>query len=499
MADIHLKYINAVYMKVVAEPSILMELSDMLTFFADNYKFHPRYKSRVWDGKIRLMNMMTGYLYAGLAKRVRHFADTRGYTFDFDDEFCYTAITNDEVKDFIATLDIPSEYESRDYQIDSITKCLISGKRTLISPTSSGKSFMIYVLSRWYKEQKKLIIVPTVGLVTQMESDFREYGYKGKIHTSIGGISKGNDIDAEMVITTWQSLNNGKTKMPKTWYQQFGMVVGDEAHGAKAKSLVDILGNLTHCNYRFGTTGTLDGNPLNETTIEGLFGPRYQAVTTKELMDQGYVAKLKIKCIILKYPEDVCKTNKRLKDDITKNVPPARRAAKYYTSEIDLITSNEKRMNYIKGLILKLEGNKLVFFRKISHGNELTRILQESSPDNVFYIDGGVSDRERIRKAIEEEENAILVASLGTTSTGTSIKKLHHMIATAPQKSKTKVPQSIGRMLRLHKQKETAYLWDIVDDLSYKSYKNYALLHFEERVKMYDADKFDYDIIVVQL
>ena len=287
--------------------------------------------------------------------------------------------------------------------------------------------------------------------------------------------------------------------MPKQWYQQFGMVVGDEAHGAKAKSLIDILSSLSNCVYRFGTTGTLDGNPLNEATIEGLFGPRYQAVTTKELMDQGYVSKLKIKCIVLKYPEDVCKENKKKRDEITKAFGPSQRAAKYYAAEIDLITTDKSRMNYIKKLTLKLNGNKLVFFRLREHGNELTRVLEESSPNNVFYIDGGVKDRERIRKAIEDEENAILVASLGTTSTGTSIKKLHHMIAAAPQKSKTKVPQSIGRMLRLHKQKETAYLWDIVDDLSYKSYENYALQHFKERVKMYDADKFDYDIIVIQL
>jgi superfamily II DNA or RNA helicase len=216
-------------------------------------------------------------------------------------------------------------------------------------------------------------------------------------------------------------------------------------------------------------------------------------------MDQGYVSKLKIKCIVLKYPEDVCKENKKKRDEITKAFGPSQRAAKYYAAEIDLITTDKSRMNYIKKLTLKLNGNKLVFFRLRDHGNELTRVLEESSPNNVFYIDGGVKDRERIRKAIEDEENAILVASLGTTSTGTSIKKLHHMIAAAPQKSKTKVPQSIGRMLRLHKQKETAYLWDIVDDLSYKSYENYALQHFKERVKMYDADKFDYDIIVIQL
>lgn len=499
MADIYLKYINAVHMKVVAEPSVLMELSDSLTFFAANYKFHPKYKSRVWDGKIRLINTMTGYLYAGLAKRVKNFADSRGYTFDFDDEFCYTPVTNNDVLEFIKTLDVPEQFETRDYQIDSITKCIVSGKRTLISPTSSGKSFMIYVLSQWYRKHKCLIVVPRTGLVQQMESDFREYGYKGKISTSVGGIDRSNDIDADMVITTWQSLNNGRTKMSKTWYDQFGIIFGDEAHEHKATCLVQILSSLTNCKYRFGTTGTLDGDPLNETTIEGLFGPRYEAVTTKELMDQGFVSKLKIRCIVLKYPEDVCKENKRKKDEITRTIVPSKRSAKYYSSEIDFILQNPKRMNYIKNLALKLKGNKLIFFRYVDHGNEIVRVLTEASSDNIFYIDGGVKDREKIRKAIEEEENAILVASLGTTSTGISIKKLHHMIAAAPQKSKTKVPQAIGRMLRLHDQKDMAYLYDIVDDLTYKSYKNYALQHFEERVKMYDNEKFDYDIIVVQL
>lgn len=228
MADVHLKYINAVHMKVVADPSIIMELSDTLTFKAPNYQFNPKYKARMWNGDIKLLNTLSATMYAGLAKRVMYFCKTRDYTMSFDKEFQYLDITEEQVKNFIKTLDIPSEYESRDYQIDSIVKCLTSGKRTLISPTSSGKSFMIYVISRWYQKEKSLIIVPRTGLVEQMTSDFREYGYKGTIASSVGGLSKEMDIDADIVITTWQSLDNGKTKMPKQWYKQFGVVFGDE-------------------------------------------------------------------------------------------------------------------------------------------------------------------------------------------------------------------------------------------------------------------------------
>ncbi len=485
MSDVHLKFINYVHVKVIAEPSILMELSEYLTFFADNYKFSPKYRSRMWDGKIRLVHSLTGVVYSGLSQRIKKFCESRDYTFSFDDELKYEFIGEEALENFITTLNIPSKYSSRDYQLKSILKCLTSHRRTLLSPTSSGKSLMIYIISQWYKHHKGLIIVPTIGLVTQMESDFRDYGYTGTIHTSIGGLLKSNDIEADMVITTWQSLNNGKSKMPKQWYQQFGYVFGDEAHGCKATSLVQILSSLENCKYRFGTTGTLDGNPLNEATIEGLFGPKYKAISTRELMDQGYVAKLKIKCIILKYPEEVAKTVK----------------GKTYAEEIDFLVASPERNKFIKNLTLSLKGNKLVFFKIIDHGKTLYSLISGKSDSNVFYIDGSIAakDRESIRKAIEDEHNATLIASLGTTSTGVSINKLHHMIAASPSKSKIKVLQSIGRMLRMHSTKDEAILYDIVDDLSYKSHKNYTLNHFAERSKIYDLEKFDYSIHVVPL
>ncbi len=212
--------------------------------------------------------------------------------------------------------------------------------------------------------------------------------------------------------------------MLKPWYQQFGVVFGDEAHGAKATSLIQILSSLTSCQYRFGTTGTLDGSPLNEATIEGLFGPKYKAVSTKELMDQGYVSKLKIKCIVLKYNESTSHAVK----------------GKTYQEEIDFLINCDARNKFIRNLGLSLKGNKLVFFRIVDHGKTLHDLITRSTTHNVFYIDGSVSgdNRESIRKAIEEEENAILLASLGTTSTGVSINRLHHMIAASPSKSKIK-------------------------------------------------------------
>jgi len=491
MSDVHLKHINSVHIKVCADPSTVMELSDHLTFYADNYKWHPKYKARMWDGKIRLVNNLSGTVYAGLSQKIKKFCDARGYTLTFDDELVYANVSEHELTEFIKTLNIPDKYQIRDYQLKAILKCIRSGRRTLVSPTSSGKSLMIYIVMRWYQQHKGLIIVPTIGLVGQMESDFRDYGYLGDIHVSTSGLSKSNDIPAELVITTWQSLNNGKNKMPKQWYSQFGCVFGDEAHGCKATSLIQILSSLETCRYRFGATGTLDGHPLNEATIEGLFGPQYRSTTTKQLMEDGHVAKLKIKCIVLKYPDDV---KKQFHTTVNKK-------KKTYQEEIDYLVNNEKRNKFIKNLTLSLSGNKLLFFRIVDHGKILNNLISTESNSNVFYIDGKVTatEREAIRKAIEVESNATLIASLGTTSTGVSINKLHHMIAASPSKSKIKVLQSIGRMLRMHQEKEEAVLYDIVDDLSYKSQQNFTLDHFLERCKIYDAEKFEYEIYNVRL
>lgn len=479
---------------MVCDPGILMELSDQLTFFKDNYKYDPKFRNRLWDGKIRLVNRMTRLVYAGLAQKIKKFCDANDYSFTFDDEFTYDNVSVKEVEDHIKSLGIPDWLEIRDYQVESIVKCLRSRRRTLLSPTSSGKSFMIYAISTWYR-QKTLIIVPTIGLVNQMASDFRDYGFKGVIHTSTEGLLKDNDIAADFVITTWQSLDNGKSKMPKKWFDQFKVVFGDEAHGCKATTLIKILSNMESTPYRFGTTGTLDNSDLNKHTIYGLFGAPYQSTTTRELIDNGYAADIKIKCIVLKYPDDVRKDfNKPVYDPKTK-----KSRKKTYQEEIDFLIGYDKRNVFIKNLALSLDGNKLVFFRLTDHGDKLNAALDGNA--NVFYIDGGVkgAKREEIRKAIEEEENAILLASLGTTSTGVSINRLHHMIAASPSKSKIKVLQSIGRMLRQHDEKTHATLYDIVDDLSGGSKKNYTLTHFEERAKIYDQESFDYKIYNVGL
>ncbi len=119
----------------------------------------------------------------------------------------------------------------------------------------------------------------------------------------------------------------------------------------------------------------------------------------------------------------------------------------------------------------------------------------------VFFVHGGVDaeERELVREITENEKNAIIVASYGTFSTGINIKRLHNVIFASPSKSRIRNLQSIGRVLRKGKDKVKAKLYDIADDLTKGSRKNYTLNHFIERIKIYVKEQFNYDIITINI
>jgi len=128
-------------------------------------------------------------------------------------------------------------------------------------------------------------------------------------------------------------------------------------------------------------------------------------------------------------------------------------------------------------------------------------ILEKSENRPVFFIHGGVGvdEREEVRRITEEQNDAIIVASYGTFSTGINIRNLHNVIFASPSKSKIRTLQSIGRGLRLGQNKDSATLYDIADDLTYKSRKNFTLDHFMERMKIYNDEKFEYQIYTINL
>lgn len=496
MSDLLIQKKNESYLLLSGEPSVLQELRDVFTFYADGYRFHPKYRTKLWDGKIRLLSQISqtkGLLYYGLLFQVIHFCKSREYTYELagdlknqiteeDKKSIYNFIEENK-KDFQNT-----RIELRDYQINGVISALLNKRQLILSPTSSGKSLTIYLINKFLIENnlKGLIITPNVSLIMQLYSNYEEYAEYSKwdvtdqIHTIYSGKEKISDKHIQ--ISTWQSLH--QIKEP-SYFEKFDYVIVDEVHTAKAASLTSILEKCVNAQYRIGLTGTLDGLKINEKTLIGLFGQINRLITTKELMDRKQVSNFNIKCLVLKYDKETCKSLKNYK----------------YQDEIKYLVSNPKRNAFIKNLALAQTKNTIILFNFVeTHGKVIYELLQSSihkKDRNIYFIHGGVAgeEREKIRKIVETEENSIIVASVGTMSTGVSINNLHNIIFAISGKSRIRNLQSIGRVLRLHDEKEIATLYDICDNLSYGKHKNHTIKHFIERVKTYDSEQFDYKII----
>lgn len=486
MVDIVIKKKNEVYLEVICEPHIKYELNDYFTFEVPNAKFMPQVKNRIWDGKIRLFSPGTGELYAGLINHLKQWADEHEYKYEFQDNKFYghpedsdELVTPEGVKDFVDS--IAKNLKVREYQYKAIYESLKNYRKIILSPTGSGKSLMIYSVVRFLanSNNKTLIIVPTVSLVSQLYKDFIDYGWDAENYCHLIYSGKEKLSDAPVVITTWQSIY----KLPKKYFDSFTAVIGDEVHTFKSKSLTSIMTKLHEAKYRIGFTGTLDGTQTHRLVLEGLFGTSDKIINTSDLIKQGHLSNLKIKILILKHEY---------------------MSFDSYADEMDYIVSHEGRNRFIKNLVKDLSGNTLVLFNYVDkHGKPLFDIINKTVSDNrrVFFVHGGVEadERESIREITEKEENAIIVASYGTFSTGINIKNLHNVIFASPSKSRIRNLQSIGRVLRRGENKSKAVLYDISDDISRKNKLNYTLRHLKERIEIYNEESFDYEIIPVNI
>jgi superfamily II DNA or RNA helicase len=476
---------------VECDASIAQEMYDAFSFYVPGFKFMPAYKRKVWDGQIHMLNRSTGEINAGLYNQIRRFAMERGYGIelvqsDYGLPSDKNKINHIKTMGWLSTLGLP--FPPRDYQYDALVHGLENHRTVLLSPTGSGKSMIIYLLSRWYlrreDDKKILIIVPTTSLVEQMYKDFEDYGFdvSNEVHRIYSG--KDKDTDKDIIITTWQSVH----RLGAMWFTKFGMVIGDECHGFKAKSLTTIMDKCINAKYRFGTTGTLDGTNVNKLVLEGLFGPIYRVTTTSSLQENKQLADLEIDIILLEHSEE----------DRVKFFNAS------YQDEISFLVSQDARNNFIRNLSCSLDGNTLVLFNLVEkHGKVLRDLIEEKLDDDrrLFYVSGEVktNDRETIRKIVESQSNSITIASLGTFSTGINIRNIHNIIFASPSKSQIRVLQSIGRGLRVSDDGRTTRLYDIADDLRHKNKPNFTLRHSAERVKIYNREKFKYKITQVKI
>jgi len=323
--------------------------------------------------------------------------------------------------------------------------------------------------------------------VEQLYSDFADYSSHNGflVEDAVHRIYQGKDkvSDKPLIISTWQSLY----QLPSSYFEQFDYVIGDEAHLFKAQSLTTIMTAANKTKYRIGLTGTLDGTKTHKLVLEGLFGAVEKVITTKELIDNKQLSDFQIKCLVLRHPDDVVE---RMKDAT-------------YQEEIEYLISNQNRNRFIRNLAISLGTNTLILYQMVEkHGQILYNdILEKANGRKVFFIHGKVDtdDREEVRRIMEIENDAIVVASFGTFSTGINIRNLHNVIFASPSKSRVRNLQSIGRGLRQSEGKEMATLYDIADDMRYKKHMNFTLKHFVERVKIYNEENFSFKIYNIGL
>lgn len=462
-------------------PDVARELSDYFTFDAPGAKFMPAFRHRHWDGKIRLFKMKGHTIYKGLIPRIKEFAADRGYQ-------CLDHVGGTRfgllsvwptVTDWLSTIDLPNGRTPRSYQIDALDTCLGLQRGIIQSPTGSGKSLIIHLLHQMFDQYPVLIVVPTINLVTQMCEDFKSYGLDTdrSVHLISGGREKVSP--KSICISTWQSI----FEQDDTYFNKFKMVIVDEVHLAKAKSLSGLMEKCTQVPLRFGFTGTLDDTLCHRLILEGLFGTIRKVATTDELVQSQHLAPLKVKLCVLEYPKAVCKS--------------LRHAT--YPDEIEYLVTNPARDAFITQLVSHTKGNTLVLFQYVEkHGIQLVERIRQATAGRkeVHYIDGSIDavERERIRQAVELGDNQILVASYGTTSLGVNITNLRTLVFASPSKSKYRVLQSIGRALRMSEGKSHATLVDIVDDLRIGKHVNFVFQHAQQRIEYYSTEKFPYTL-----
>lgn len=498
MADLQIVKVNEVRMRIIADMSIREELNDYFKFEDPNYTPNPFSK---WDGIVRLFAKSSGLIDIGLLFEVFKFCKQNQYTLELDPALKYIQdVPDEEIHDFINSLNpkirtekheyIPAE--TRDYQFDTIAIAMRQARCVCELATSAGKSFILYVMARYYRQRREalesplrtLIVVPSIHLVTQLYDNFEEYAYgnewKPVVHTQLIFEGATKDISKPIVISTWQGIQD----QPKEWFHQFGDIIVDEVHTSKSEKLSYILNNCIYADQRLGVTGTLANTKVAGLQVVSHFGAYYKIITARDLINLGYATDIKVKMLELKHA---------VSDTVGLDGD--------YNKEIEYLISHQSRNELIAKLALGLKGNVAIMFERIDAHMMVVYDMLSAVKKNVFVINGEVKIevRRQIQKAMEDGEDITLLASYGTMQQGVSIKKLHHLVLAHPSKSYIRVIQTLGRLMRQHSSKEVAWIWDLVDNASYNASRNHALRHSHERYKFYLTERHPVEFMKVAL
>jgi superfamily II DNA or RNA helicase len=439
-----------------------------------------------WDGFIRMFNWRERTIPKGLGKEIVKILKADDYG---EVRFVGFEKKPDITDDFDAIYEtileqLPDDLVPYDFQVETIRQVCHNQRNLIISPTSSGKSLMIYiwfrfVQSRLQEDEKVLIIVPSITLVDQLFDDFRSYGYTGDAHLIVGGSAK--DANCDLYISTWQSLQ----KLQSKWFRKFTAVAVDEVHGAAAASLKGSVEKCINAKFRAGFTGTLNDCETDELVLRGLFGDVIVATTYQEMRDRGIIPDVEIELVRVKYGLQYKDLIKAIHGD--------------FSQELAMIQSEKGRDEVLLEILKENRGKNGIFlFREIKHLKRIEELFRKHTNQTIAVINGAVdrNTRAEIRKSIDINaangiRGCIILATYGTMSTGVSIKNLDYGVFASPMKSKIKVLQSLGRLLRKSSTKFYAKLYDVWDDfLPHVKEDNFGKKHAKSRLRFYQEAGF---------
>lgn len=486
MSDLIIEKVNSSCVHLVCEDGLSHRIYNVFSAYAPGYRFNPRFKMHVWDGKVRCYNPMSQILPIGLLNNLLIWCDQHNIQYSlqgFKDGLTDTIDKEDLEKQMNSY--ITAGFQARDYQVNAVHAALTNRRGVLLSCTGSGKSLMIYTFLRYLLDNKDvhraILIVPSVSLVEQMYSDFQDYGWDDlEDHVEMLYSGKKPTFKKEILISTWQSLE----KEDQEFFEVYDACVVDECHQAKCSVVTRLLKLMHNAEYKIGTSGTLPTEISEQLQINSVIGNVLFELKSCELIARGYLTKLNIAAIFLKYPEAFIAENKE----------------RTYPEEVKMVEEYPNRNKVLNFIIDHTSpmNNMLILVNHRNHLRDVETYLHENYPDKkVSIITGDVKAkvREEIRTGIEDEDGTILLATYQTMSTGVNIPKLHAIMLFSNSKSRIKVLQSIGRGLRKHNSKNKVIIYDIVDDLSYKKRtgriaKNYCMQHFDERSNYYIEQEF---------
>jgi len=394
----------------------------------------------------------------------------------------------DKFKDFIHTPHLWDEDKDivtlgmslRDYQYETVKAALKNKNGVIILPTSAGKTFVMATIVRSIQLQqnklKTLILVPDIQLVTQSYSDFIEYGIpKNEITKWTGSYEP--DFNASIIIANIQILQSEKQDL--SLLKDVELLIIDEVHKLKHGNKVNKIVDQITAKYRFGLTGTMPDNKIDEWNILGKLGRVIYKKQSIDLRELNYISQVHVAILKVTYSN---------LPKFTKSNGASPTAG--YEEEIQFLQTNIFRNSLITKIINGVNKNTLIMVDRIAHGEELLRVLSSNTKKKVYFVHGDIEieERENIRKLMEKEDNIICIAISKIFSTGINIKNLHNIVFAAIGKAKIKIIQSIGRSLRKHTSKKRATIFDIGDNLRYGN------AHLDERIRLYDNEQIPYTI-----